>query len=223
MVGLRNSNNAVTDLPFSLLAHCPEQERPDGWEIGVNGKQPVRIIRESELDALQDEAKRELLGSAEKRDADALFSTIDTGESLMRKGRIQKLIGQLPVYVPPSQIQSDSFRPILQFCGRVNQGIAGSRVVVWWSRHEKKFDIGVHCGAVPMRALYILGFARLGQPGGWTKCPNCGKRFRRGHKKERRFCKPNCRAAFAMRELRQRARKASGNMEHNPNVARKTR
>jgi hypothetical protein len=98
--------------------------------------------------------------------------------------------------------------PIIDFCARVNGGVAHTRVVVWWSRHEKRFLLGLHCGQVLLRALYLVAFSRLGQPGGLAHCENCGKWFKRGHKKEKRFCNSNCRSAFTMRRLRAKARRS---------------
>jgi hypothetical protein len=214
MVSYRNSNKSATysDVPIPLLVACLSGE-PDGWEMGVHGKQPVRRVGADALDSFQDAAAKTDWRSRnpiEKQDADALLKTIAIGENLMRKRGVRTIVEQLPIYVPPSKLKTDQLTEaelVLEFCKSVGLGIANSRLVVWWSRWEKRFALGIHCGQVPMRSLYLLAFARLGQPGGLAPCQNCGKFFRRGHKKEKRFCNSNCRSAFTMRKLRAKAKR----------------
>jgi hypothetical protein len=210
----RNSKNPITDSPLPLLLHCLDYEA-DGWELGPDGKHPLRMIRESELDSFLNSAKTSDWSShnpIERRDADLLLETVALGESLMRKKSIGRLISKMRSYAgPQSNEQAGS---VVEFCSRVNQGIGAPRVVIWWSRYEKRLLLGIHCGQVPLRALYVLTVARLGQPGGLAECENCGKFFRRGHKKEKRFCNSNCRSAFTMRKLRAKAHKTQRKEHH---------
>jgi hypothetical protein len=220
MASYRNSNNPATssDVPIPLLEHCLSGE-PDGWEIGEHGKHPVRIVSADRLDSFLDSVGKTDWRShnpIEKRDADALLDMIATGEKLMRKRGVRKTVERLPVYVRPSKLTADQLTRselALEFCKKIGLGIALSRPVVWWSRREKRFALGIHCGQVPMKALYLMAFARLGQPGGLASCQNCRKFFRRGHKKEKRFCNSNCRSAFTMRKLRARAKRSGHSKE----------
>jgi hypothetical protein len=179
----------------------------------MHGKQPVRRVSADALDLFQDDLKKADWGShnpVEKQDSDALLATIALGEGLMRTRGVRRVVERLPVYTPSSKLTEAQFteaKLTLEFCKSAGSGIAHSKVVVWWSRWEKRFALGIHCGHVPIRALYLLAFARLGQPGGLAPCQNCGKFFRRGHKKEKRFCTANCRSAFTMRKLRARTKR----------------
>jgi len=204
---LHNSNNQITDSPVPLLLHCSDREA-DGWELGTNGKHPLRVVREHELDSFLNAAIATDWTSRnpiEKRDADLLLETVALGESLTRRKSVGRSIAKMPSYC---KLPSNEVSSIAKFCSSVNQGIGNPRVVVWWSRYENRFSLGMHCGQSPLKALYALTFARLGQPGGLAQCENCGKFFKRGHKKEKRFCNSNCRSAFTMRRLRAKARKS---------------
>jgi hypothetical protein len=216
MKSSRNSNKPITDLPLPLLFSCLPPAQPDGWVIDSNGKHPVQLVPESILDEFlkptEEKRWQSLIGHHEKHYREGLRNAIATGEKLMQHPRgMRSAVEQLPVSKPlPVSLegQPKATKLVLEFCRAVNQGITHSNVRVWWSRREKKFALGIHCGQDLLRALYITAFARLGQSEGITCCPNCEKWFKRGHKKEKKFCSTNCRSAFTMRNWRRKQRKA---------------
>lgn len=213
MASLRNSNKPITDLPLPLLFSWLPPAKADGWVIDSNGKHPVQLVPESILDDFlnpSEEIRWQALGYHGKRYLAALHNAIETGEQLINTRGVPSAVEQLPEFknLPVSlEGQRTATRRVLEFCRSVNTGIANSNVRVWWSRRGKKFALGIYCGQDLLRALYITAFARLGQPGGITCCPNCGRWFKRGHKKEKRFCTTNCRSAFTMREWRKKSNK----------------
>jgi hypothetical protein len=210
MKSSRNANDPITGLPLPLLLSCLPPAQPDGWVIDANGKHPVQLVPESILDDFlnpTEDMRWQSLGHHGRRYVETLQNSIEAGEELMRARRARSTVEQLPMFdaLPVSlEGQSKATKLVLEFFRSVNTGIAHSNVRVWWSRREGKPVLGIHCGQDLLRALYLTAFARLGQPGGIARCPNCGRWFKRGYKKEKKFCTTNCRSASTMRNWRKK-------------------